>query len=436
VRAFHLLPSIHKALSAGSYASVRHLLWTSGSDLRFGYPAQPDTTTFVAYPTWQGDSLAFVPWPLRQLSKSRIVPAGIGLAVRHERQLFHDIATAWASAFPRSVESQEALAVSLELLGDPAALDTIRRVRALAATSEEQVRLAGTHVWMLVKFSIPSDTAGVWAARHLADSILSGVFGSGTQQPNLLISLAALTGHARLGAAVSRGPAFIAEWEIPAPIRETAGPLLVFASLGGPGDSLKQLEREVAAAIEAGLPESGRQDVRSTWLGRAAGLEFPANRSTLPGSLAGHGNYLLDAEAAFARNDTLAVRRVLGDIKAARRSAPASDLTFDALYPEAWLLASLGDPQAAIAWLDPTLGELAAAAPQKFVDPANAGALVQAMALRADLAERIGNHRNASKRARVVCILWGDADPFLQPTVLRMRALSGQSPVRAESSMR
>ena len=172
------------------------------------------------------------------------------------------------------------------------------------------------------------------------------------------------------------------------------------------------------------------------WLGRPAALAFPHYRFGAVGRLASRGYYLLDAEAASLHGDTLAVRRIFADVNAARRTVLAPDLTFDSLYPEAWLLGSLEGPRTAIAWLDPTLGSLSASAPQSFVDLANAGALVQAMALRASLAEQIGDHATAAQWARAVSVLWSGADEFLQPTVLRMRALAGESPVHAASSTR
>src|SRR5512146_1467443 len=395
-RAFLLLPSVHKALTAGSYGSVRRLLITAGSPLRTGHGIPPDTMSFAAYPSWQGDTLAFVPHPAELFFGESVVPKTMVLAVQHERQLFHDIATAWVSAFPRSPEALEALAVSLELLGEPAALDTLRRARALATTPEERVRLAGSQVWMLVKFSAPSDTASLRAARILADSVLQGVWDPSTKQSNLLGSLAALTGRGRLAAELGRDPAFITEWEVPVAIQRTGGPLLAFAALGGPTDSLRDIERQVNDAIEKKLFGSVQQDERMQWLGRPAALGFPHYRFGSLERLEAHGNYLVDAEVAFLRGDTDAVRQIFDDLKAARSSALAQDFTFDALYPEAWLLRSLGDAAGAIAWLDPTLQTLSASTPEKFVDLANAGALVQAMALRAELAEQVGDARTAA----------------------------------------
>ena len=425
-RAFQLLPSIHKVLSAGSYSAVRRLLLTSGSATRSGRAVLPDTTTFAAYPSWQGDTLAFMPYPIQNFVGLNVVPRTMGLAVRRERELFHDITLAWVSAFPRSAQAVEALALSLELLGDPAALDTLRRARALVTTEEEGVRLAGTQVWMSIKFSLPLDTTGLRAARILADSLLDTAMSPTVRQPLLLASLAAVTGRAQRAAELTKYPAVVAEWEVPTPIVRFGGPLLAFAALGGPSDSLSELERQVDSSIDNHLVDPMQLEARMQWLGRPAALAFPHYRFKSLGKLVGRGNYLVNAEAAFARGDTIALRRTLADVQAARRSALASDLTFDALYPEAWLLQALGDHRAAIAWLDPTLRTLSASAPQKFVDPGNAGALVQAIALRAELAETTGDHTTAAQWARVVSVLWRNADLFLQPTVRRMDQLAAE----------
>jgi hypothetical protein len=53
-----------------------------------------------------------------------------------------------------------------------------------------------------------------------------------------------------------------------------------------------------------------------------------------------------------------------------------------------------------------------------------AASLVRAMALRAELAERVGDHRTAALWAAAVVELWTGADDFFQPLVSRMRGLS------------
>ena len=106
-----------------------------------------------------------------------------------------------------------------------------------------------------------------------------------------------------------------------------------------------------------------------------------------------------------------------------RRLLPPADVTLDALYPEAQLLAMLGDPQSAIAWLDPTLAALSSADPYAFADPVRAASLVRAMVLRADLADHAGDHSAARTWAGAVGVLWSNSDPFLRSVTRRMQAL-------------
>jgi len=422
-RAFELLPSIHLGLKDGSYESARRLLLTDAYNVRVGRALPPDTMTFVAYPSWQSESLAFIPYPRQRFRGAEVVPGGLGLAVRRERELFHGIATAWVTAFPRSPDAVEALAVSLGLLGDPTALDTLRRARGLATTAEQNTRLAGAEVWMRLKLTVPSDLAGLRMARALADSVLRARPVPSGREPVVLASLAALTGRAQLAAALSRSQATVTDWVIPGPLEHTAGPLLVFAALGGPLDSLGALERQTDSVIDHRFVAPMQHDARMHWLGRPAAVAFPTYRFTSLAKLVGGGNYLVDAEAALVRGDTDATRRIFADLEVARRALPVADLTMDALYPETWLLASLGDAQRAIEWLDPTLGALPASAPETFLDAANAGALVRAMAVRAELADHTGDRVTAKRWATIVATLWSDADPFLQPVVRRMQRL-------------
>jgi hypothetical protein len=91
----------------------------------------------------------------------------------------------------------------------------------------------------------------------------------------------------------------------------------------------------------------------------------------------------------------------------------------DAVYPEAALLAEMRDAAGAIAWLDPTLNAVAGILPQALDDPVTVGSLVRAMALRAELARRLGDRANAERWGRAVAVLWAEADPFLQTAAVR-----------------
>jgi hypothetical protein len=203
-----------------------------------------------------------------------------------------------------------------------------------------------------------------------------------------------------------------------------AGPLLVFAALGGPADSLRVHEDAVLRIMAADSLSAIRVRARSDWLARAASLAFPRQSLRSLAALADVGDYLVGAEIAYARGDTAAMRAVLRRVAAARTRTRPADLTVDALYPEAWLLAASGDPAAAVAWLDPTLAALRFSPPGALADPVRAAALVQAMALRVEAGAQLGDTAAARPWARAVVELWRDADPFLRPAVERSRAIA------------
>ena len=426
-RAFQLLPSIHKTLSANSFSVVRRLLKTNASSTRQGKLGMGDTMAFVAFPSWLNDTLGFVPFPQNRISQPEVIPADIALAVHHQRELFHDIATAWVTAFPQSVEALEALAISYDMLEDPAAIDKIRQARALAKTEDQRVRLAGTEAWMRVMLSVPSDPKALIPARALADSLLVLTAPSTAVQSLLLASLAGLTGRARLAAVLSRNPIAARDFEVPLPLSRSALPLLVFAAFGGPPDSLHELEQQVDSTINERFEPSNQQEARMRWLVRSGRLAFPDYRFSSWPRLVSTGDYLISAETALLRGDTAAVLRMFDQARAVRRFIPPSDLNLEGLYPEARLLTAVGDSQAAISWLEGRLRALPATDPQNFVNPANAIALVRSMVLRADLAVQVGDRVTAKRWAGFVAVLWSDCDSFLRPIVQRMRQIAGET---------
>ncbi|MGH7656801.1 MAG: hypothetical protein ACREL6_01110, partial [Gemmatimonadales bacterium] len=205
-RAFQLLPSILIAHRSDAYRSLRLLLGTSGIQIREGQAVPPDTTTFDAGPAWEGDSLVYIPWPTLPgvALDHRVIPETVNDAVRNQRELLHRIALAWRSSSPASADALQALALSLELLGDPSALDTLRAARDLVQDEGERLRVAGAEVWLRIKLALPDDFAGLRAARLLADSLLQENPPGHSGDPGLLASLAAVTGRAHLAAEHSR----------------------------------------------------------------------------------------------------------------------------------------------------------------------------------------------------------------------------------------
>jgi serine/threonine protein kinase/tetratricopeptide (TPR) repeat protein len=416
-RAFRLQPSVLNAFGGRNLGRLREAMFTSGAFVRTGKALPPDTFNFAGYSTWRSDSLSLVPLPA---SESRLAPLSeaVAEAVHHQRVRFRDVAAMWRAEFPGSADASEALAVGMEMLGDPASLDTLRVARLRARSANDRLRMAVNEVWLRVKFSLPSNIGGLRAARSLADSIVWTTNGEAEQ--HAIASLATLIGRAELAAKYERSS--VGNENLPAIARD--GPaLLAFAALGGPADTLRELERVIDGAVQS-LPLSSRQAARRDWLARAATLAFPDYESATLADGNNSGLRLGNLVAASLANDTLRVRRILTGISAARRSLRPADVMPDGLLPEASALVRIGDVTGAIARLDPTLNAIRSTASQDLAFTSQAGSLMRAIVLRADLAARIGDPATSRLWARAAVELWSGADPFLQATVQRMQRLA------------
>ncbi|MDQ6635627.1 MAG: protein kinase, partial [Gemmatimonadota bacterium] len=426
--AFELLPSIHKAFRANAFGRVRRIFMTAAASRLNGHALPPDTTRFWTAPSWEGDSLVLIPFPtsLDQSAPARTLSATTAEAVDHMRTMFRDVAASWRRAFPDDVVPREAMAVALELLGDPTALDTLRAARPLAADDEQRIRLAAEEVWLRIKFGVPDNAGSLGIAKAIADSLLRGALEHPSSSDSLLGPLAMLTGRADLAAALARRTVQPdrAYGTLPIGTIASASALLVFSALGGPADSLRALEPRVAAEIRATVAAPRQPGLYATLLGQAAGLAFPVYRFGSFPTLAGLGNPFLEAQAAYAKGDQAGARRTLTTEGQYRATSRAADLTLDITYTGAWTLAALGDRAAAIDWLDPVLNAAPLYPPEVISRPANAGALMRAVILRAELARASGDALNARRWANPVAILWADADPFLRPLVQSMHTMS------------
>jgi tRNA A-37 threonylcarbamoyl transferase component Bud32 len=417
-RAFTLRTAVLSGFRANAYQPLRTLLLI-GSFGQLGRGLGADSAGFLGVPVWTGDSLFLLPYPIAVATRA-VGPwdqRAVEAAAARQREVFRDIAAAWVTASPTSAAAMQALAVSLELLGSPATIDTLRRARALAATPGERTLAAAAEVWMQVKLGSPMDPMRLRQAKALADSILADASAIDAE-PSGLAGLAALTGRANLAAALLRRSVTLVR-SLP-PALQPAPALVVYASLGGPVDSLRSIEQDILDRI-AQAPTPPRDDQVVSWLGRAATLAAPVLSLQSIQRMKGKGDYLVDGFATWLEGDTVGGRAFLARLRDSRGHA---DRSIDAAYPEAVFFTWTHDDRGAIAWLDPTLSRLPQATPGTFDDPARAGALVNAMALRATLADRAGDRAGARRWAQAVVILWSDADGFLQPLVSRMRALA------------
>jgi TolB-like protein len=425
-RAFELHPEVLRDFLPSGRRLGQGILWVRPNRVRGGQALAPDTGSFSAFPSWNGDTLAFIPYREREFYAGRAVVAATSTqeAIRHQRRTLYDLASEWRSASPRSLAPREAVATALGLLGNPSAPDSMHAARAMATTPEDRIRLGLTEALMLVLQGGLEEKTLI-GAKRLVDSLLGAAHLPGDRlDPWDLATMAALTGRAVEAAQLTRLPSPRTAWVLPPGLASDALGLLAFASLGGPTESLAVLERRVDQGIATAVDSNGRVAARMEWLARPASIAhfdypFPSLQE-----LAGFGDYLIEAELAYQAGDTAATRHHLADAATGRAWMQPSDLSLETLHPEARLLAAIGDTRGAIDRIDPTLSSLRYIPLDLVRSPVGAGMLVRAMALRAELAAKSADPTTAARWARAVKILWSDADPFLQPLVARMRHLA------------
>jgi hypothetical protein len=294
------------------------------------------------------------------------------------------------------------------MLGDRGSIDTLRRARSLTGDSSQKLRLTAREVWLRVRFAVPDSLKELAAARDLADSLLRQSRGVSTGDASVLLSLAVLTGQVRLvpSLAGKASPPSVVGVTVPPSILQDALATQVYAALGGPTDSLRKMADRVEEAIRNVVAVGSRRNVRQGLLSRAAMLAFPAYRFTSLDSTDRAGDPLLEAQAAFSRGDTASVRRLVDALSRGRQGVRAADVTFDAILPEAWLLAAIGDINAATQRLDPTLGAIRSSGPTNIEDFTRAASLVRAMQLRAELARCSGDPSGRRRWEAAALALW------------------------------
>jgi hypothetical protein len=194
----------------------------------------------------------------------------------------------------------------------------------------------------------------------------------------------------------------------------TSTAFLGFAAAGAPRDSIVALARRADAVIRSDLSEDVQEEARVTFLMRPLSLAFEAAGKVLTLGDGASDDRLLAAQDAFAERNARRVKELLREARAARRHLLPADLTFDTLYPEAWLLGQMGDSAGALAWITPSLDALATMPPQLIEDPASIVALVRAMGYRAELTAQGGDKRGARPWAQCVSVLWANSEPAVK----------------------
>jgi hypothetical protein len=207
----------------------------------------------------------------------------------------------------------------------------------------------------------------------------------------------------------------------------------VYSAVGGPTDSIRTLERSIAAELQSAVISSRYAAKLYQLFAQPAALSYPVLPFERTADLGDSRNPVLYAQARLSMGDTIGARAVFPQMKVGRGLSRPADFTLDITYPAAWMLAALGDPKEAVEWLEPVLNAAKGYPPQVISRVANAGGLMRGLLLRAELADLAGDTATARRWRTPVEILWQNADPSLRPFLHGRRTLPlNASPARRQ----
>jgi hypothetical protein len=435
ILAFDHAFTLNPAFSAERQSPFRKLLIAEPDVMRGGRALAPAVGDFGAFPALQGDTLAFVPWPIAVIeSAAPVVPVQPRLAALHRaRERLAELAAAWVAERPRDPAALEALGIAMELRNDPAACDTLRRARALTTAPGDGARIAALEAFIRVKEGLRGEPEGWAKARGIADTVLRSLGpDSVVRVPAAVAGLAALVGRGGLAAQLERWAAEQEFSSLPAAVRDPGSAFLVYAAMGGPADSIRRYGRRVREAMATLLvptpEEAGRaeEELERNFLRRTAGMLYPGYGADTVLRASSSFDYLVGVLRRMARGDTAAAIRQLAAVVEERWGDGIRYANLDGVLPEVRILAQAGQPAQAAAWLDSAFVGMANAPATSFADPVQVGSLVRAMVLRAELARQLGDPAGAQRWARAVTALWDGADAGFADVVSQMQSLARQ----------
>ena len=389
-RAFELAPATLRNFEPRAFNQLRTLLFAGRAIVRAGSALPPDTTRFYAQASWAGDTLLFVPYPTAAFWSGTIArdPTAHLRATLEQQRLFARIARSWSAAFPRNASAKEAVAVALEMMGDPAALDTLRLARQLAEDPAHQLRLSAEEVLMRISIARRSVTA-VEGTAALADSLLRRTPLT-REDAAILAPIAALRGNCGLAGGLAARATLVDENapSIPRGVSATAESLTVVAAMNCEGVASTRFDELTATALSS-AGNAARDELEYSLFGRAYSLISGLDSTRLGRMVRYSGDYLLKAQYDIARGDTAAVRLAIETRRRNRGPLGTTNVTPDAVLPEMLLLLELRDSATARAWPDPMLGR-PSLLELLLNEPISAASLVGIVGVRVELARRAG----------------------------------------------
>jgi hypothetical protein len=410
-QALDLLPSAYAGYEHEKFDGLRRLL-SIRTGLWFARAAAPDTGRFWGRIALLNDTLAMVPypWSVVALGGPGSIPPGFVEAQASRISYFRKLATGWSSAFPNRAGPKHAMALALEMSGDPHAIDTLRLAERLATDTVRKVQLAAAEILLRVKFGSNADAAwwrGVWKS---ADSLLRN-FRPSEVHAQALTPLAALLGRCDDAVSWSR---FRTRETLPSlsqGLVDAADLHVVRVSLGcSPGPTVPSLGAlvDLVAQDTRGLGAETRTFVTAMVLQRPTTLAWPIDSNAVERVAAQSSDLLIHAARSLARGDHSSAREIMTRFEL--QYVEAVGTSPDVGYPAARMYLALGDTARGILQLDRSLSGLRENNPGTLNDPVVAATLVRCMALRADLAQARGEQGIARQWGGIVSVLWSSAD--------------------------
>jgi tetratricopeptide (TPR) repeat protein len=427
VRAFQLIPATYRGFEGNGYKRLRDLLFMSGNRSPDGHSLGEPVQDFSGIPTIVGDSITLIPWPQSAVLSQSVSNSGSTAVVTRLRAAFDTVVSRWASTFPRSAATKEAVANTLEMRGEPAALDTIAVAEHLTQDPSERVRLAAARLSMELKFAASGPGAGIEEVLKSADSLLDH-----NQKPatadiaGFLAPVAAMTGQCQRTAQLLRHAALVSGADnVPADVVRDIAELEAYVVVGcHPPDARRRLDDiDKRFVLQKGIEPLQRAKYRQLNVIVRAMVPLDSLWVT---RLADSGGRTIVAERELLQTRRDSARARLDEVARVRHGLEAGRVTADAVVPEAraWLL--LADTTRAIASLESALASARMAIPLQIGEPRyNAGRmgfLIQAYALHAQLLANRDRVR-ARQSARVAATMWSHADVELRPIVARLREI-------------
>jgi len=411
-----------RATTSAAFSSLRRVWFVENTRVRVGRMAI-GSEQFAAYPSWEGDSIAFWPMTFERMATGPSDPEldRRNRAVRYGTERLRLAAETWSSRFAQDPRAWEALSLAAEASGalgeGPAhrvgALQALERARTLEVDPERNLALAVANVRLLLKTS-------QWAlARSLSDSLLDAGTSEVADSPARLAPIAALVGRVdqaieyfvRSEGALSLAQGNEAKVVVPPALRRDASEAFVIAATGTCDERLPGLFARIDSVIMRVVSPAEQPAARSQLVDWSASLAVPCTNAESVRKIATTGDYLIEAQKKLLAGDKRGVVDVLSRVARRRRLGRPGDIALDVAYQEAWLMLAIGDSSSSAERLEGILQSLPLAGPSLTSELSQSAALRRILQTAGGLARARADTTAARRWSAVLDTLSGPREP-------------------------